>query len=251
MTLLPANSSKSFVQPLYYNSMDKLNVSRISKSEFLAFLQNEAEVRVDDYMEGAIEVAEEVHSDLMREDGTSPFLETHTWPVTMDVVRHFRSVNRNITSVEIVAAILHDVMEDDGRILNLYESKSYGFEAYLAYRFGTRIHDIATKLKINPLSNYSGSNDTERQMARFYEYCDILLDSEYDIKAIKLADRLNNMLFIKRVLGHEKVKRYKREAEDFYLAYPMLPPKMPDFYKRMRAAYEEMVEAAAKKLVAA
>jgi (p)ppGpp synthase/HD superfamily hydrolase len=230
--------------------MGKLDISPVSKHEFLAFLHTEAKVRIDDYIEGAIEVAEEVHSSLMREDGTSPFLETHTWPVTIDVVRHYRGVNRNITSVEIVAAILHDVMEDDDRILNLYESKSYGFEAYLAYRFGSRIRDIATELKIKPLTNYAGSNDVERGLARFYDYCDILRDSEYDIKAIKLADRLNNMSFIRRVPGHDKISRYLREAEDFYLAYPMLPPKMPEFYKRMRDAYEELKAAQAKKLVA-
>jgi (p)ppGpp synthase/HD superfamily hydrolase len=220
--------------------MSKLDIPRVSRSDFVEFLQNEAKVRIDNYIEGAIEVAEEVHSGLMREDGTSPFLETHTWPITMDVIRHYRSVHRNITSVEIAAAILHDVMEDDDRILNLYESKSYGFEAYLAYRFGNRIRDIATELKIKPLENYPGSNDIERQLARFYEYCDILRDSEYDIKAIKLADRLNNMLFIKRVPGHDKIRRYTREAEDFYIAYTMLPPKMPEFYSRMRTAYEEL-----------
>ncbi len=231
--------------------MDKHDIPRVSKHEFLAFLQNEANVRVDDYIEGAIEVAEEVHSGLMREDGNSPFLETHTWPVTMDVISHYRSVNRNITGVEIVAAILHDVMEDDDRILNLHESKSYGFEAYLAYRFGSRIRDIATELKIKPLENYPGPTDVDRQLARFYEYCDILRDSEYDIKAIKLADRLNNMSFISRAPGHDKVRRYMREAEDFYLAYPMMPPKMSEFYKRMRKAYEELKTAPAKKLVAA
>jgi (p)ppGpp synthase/HD superfamily hydrolase len=231
--------------------MSKLDIPRISRNDFMAFLQNEAKVRIDDYIEGAIEVAEEVHSGLMREDGTSPFLETHTWPVTMDVVRHYRSAPRNITSVEIAAAILHDVMEDDDRILNLYESKSYGFEAYIAYRFGSRIRDIATELKIKPLENYSGSSEADRQLARFYEYCDILCDSEYDVKAIKLADRLNNMLFIRRVPGHDKIRRYMREAEDFYLAYPMLPTKMPEFSKRMRIAYEELRTVPAKKMVAA
>jgi (p)ppGpp synthase/HD superfamily hydrolase len=231
--------------------MSKLDIPRSSKNEFMAFLENEAKIRVDDYIEGAIEVAQEVHSGLMREDGASPFLETHTWPVTMDVVRHYRSVHRNITSVEIVAAILHDVMEDDERILNLYESKSYGFEAYIAYRFGNKIRDIATELKIKPLENYSGANDIERQLTRFYEYCDLLRDSEYDVKAIKLADRLNNMMFIKRVPGHDKIRRYMREAEDFYLAYAMLPPKMPEFAKRMRTAYEELKAMPVKKLVAA
>ena len=231
--------------------MSKLDIPRVSRNEFIAFLQNEAKMRIDDYIEGAIEVAEEVHSGLMREDDTSPFLETHTWPVAMDVVRHYRSVNRNITSVEVAAAILHDVMEDDDRILNLHESKSYGFEAYIAYRFGSRIRDIATELKIRPLENYAGASDSERQLARFYAYCDILRDSDYDVKAIKLADRLNNMRFIKRVPGHDKIRRYMREAEDFYLAYAMLPPKMPGYYSSTRAAYEELKAMPAKKLVAA
>jgi (p)ppGpp synthase/HD superfamily hydrolase len=231
--------------------MDRLDIPQVSKHEFLAFLQDEAKVRLDDYIEGAVEVAEEVHSGLMREDGTSPFLETHTWPVTMDVVGHYRSVNRNITSVEIATAILHDVMEDDERILNLYESKSYGFEAYLAYRFGSRVRDIATKLKIKPLENYSGANDIERQLERFLEYCDILHDAEYDVKVIKLADRLNNMSFIRHVPRHDKIRRYMREAEDFYIAYTMLPPKMPHFYQSMRATYEQLKALSMQKLVTA
>ena len=231
--------------------MKRVDIPRVSEQDFLAFLQDEAKLRLDDYIEGAVEVAEEVHSGLMREDGTSPFLETHTWPVTMDVIRHYRSVNRNITSVEIATAILHDVMEDDERILNLHESKSYGFEAYLEYRFGSRIHDIATKLKIKSIENYPGSNDLERQLARFLEYSDILREAEYDVKVIKLADRLNNMSFIRQVSGHDKIRRYMREAEDFYIAYTMLPPKMPQFYHSMRAAYEELRALSTKKLVAA
>ena len=231
--------------------MDKANIPRVSKPDFLSFLQDEAKVRLDDYTEGAVEVAEEVHSGLMREDGTSPFLETHTWPVTMDVVRHYRSVNRNITSVEIATAILHDVMEDDERISNLHESKSYGFEAYLAYRFGSRISDIATKLKIKSIENYPGASDMERQLERFLEYCDILRDAEYDVKVIKLADRLNNMSFIRHVPGHDKIQRYMREAEDLYIAYTMLPDKMPHFYHSVRAAYEELRALSMQKLVAA
>lgn len=231
--------------------MGKLDIPRVSKHEFVAFLEEKGNVRVDDYIEGAMEVAERVHSGLVREDGASPFLETHTWPVTMDVVQHYRTVNRNITSVEIAAAILHDIMEDDERILNLHESKSYGFEAYIAYRFGNRISDIATELKIKPLENFAGSDDQERQLARFYAYCDTLRESDYDVKAIKLADRLNNMRFILNVPGHDKIRRYMREAEDFYLAYAMLPPKMPEFYDGLRAAYEDLRGVAAKKLVTA
>ncbi|MCI0559689.1 MAG: HD domain-containing protein [Nitrososphaera sp.] len=230
--------------------MERFEVPRVSKEEFLSYLESKAQMRLDNYIENAVEVAEEVHSGLMREDSISPFLETHTWPVAMEVVKHYRAAGRNITSVEVAAAILHDVMEDDERILNLYESKSYGFEAYLEYRFGSKIRDIATELKIKPIENYPGEDDVERQLARFHEYCDLLQNAEYDVKVIKLADRLNNMAFIRKVPGHDKIRRYTREAEDFYIAYTMFPPKMPEFYRRMRSAYEELRSIHAQKAVA-
>ena len=220
--------------------MEEKPDSAFSKQEFAAFLENEAKLRVDDFIQGAIEIAEEVHYGIKREDNLSPFFETHTLPVAIDVVKHYRSINRNITSVEVACAILHDVLEDDDRILDWYKTKAYGFEAYLIYRFGNRVYDIATKLKIRPIENYVGSNDDERQLARFQEYCNILTSAEYDMKTIKLADRLNNMGFISSTPGHPKIRRYLREAEDFYLAYTMLHPAMPDFYKRIRTAYEKL-----------
>jgi (p)ppGpp synthase/HD superfamily hydrolase len=217
-----------------------------SKEEFLSFLENEAKLRVDNFIEGAIKVAEEVHQGVKREDDVSIFLETHTWPVTIDVVKHYRSANRNITSVEIASAILHDILEDNDRILDWYKTKAYGFEADLRYRFGNRVYEIATALKIQPLENYRGRNDEERQLTRFHEYCDILTAAEYDVKTIKLADRLNNMMFLISRAGlnnkvvYDKIKRYMREAEDFYLAYTMLSPKMPEFYRKIRWAYEQL-----------
>jgi (p)ppGpp synthase/HD superfamily hydrolase len=218
----------------------------ISVEEFLGFLENEARLRVDDFIKGAVEVAQEVHSGVKREDGHSSFLDTHTWPVAADVVRHYRSVNRNITSVEVGSAILHDILEDNDRILDLYKTKSYGFEAYLDYRFGNRIYRIATELKIPPLDNYLGNSINERLLARFRQYCNMLITSEYDMKTIKLADRINNMVFIKdraklnKTNIYEKIKRYLREAEDFYLSYTILEPSMPDYYEKMRLAYEQM-----------
>jgi (p)ppGpp synthase/HD superfamily hydrolase len=220
--------------------MEQKPSSAVSKQEFVAFLENEANLRVDDFIQGAIEVTEEVHYGVKREDNLSPFFETHTLPVAMDVVKHYRSINRNITSVEVACAILHDVLEDDERILDWYKTKAYGFEAYLIYRFGNRVHDIATTLKIRSPEGYMGSTDDERQLARFQEYCNILTSAEYDMKTIKLADRLNNMKFISNIPEHPKVRRYLREAEDFYLAYTMLHPAMPDFYSRLRMAYEKL-----------
>src|SRR5215510_14878793 len=166
----------------------------LTRNEFVEFIQSQ--MRLDDYIVAAMNVAEEIHGNIKREDHRSSFLETHTWPVARDVVKHYRAVNRNITSFEVVAGLLHDILEDNEKILNLYRTKDYDFDAYLRYRFGTRIYNICTDLKIKPLENFSGKNDEERQIQRFHDFFFFKQKTAYDIKTIKLADRLNNMRFI-------------------------------------------------------
>ncbi len=215
-------------------------VESVTKNELISYLENEAKIRIDSLIEGAIELAEEVHADVKREDGSSSFLETHTWPVTLDVAKHYVSENKLLTSLQIVGTILHDFMEDDEKILDLYASKTYGFDAYFLHRFGDYVYKVIMTLKIQPIENYSGNNDEERKSARFLEYCNLLANSAYDVKAIKLADRLNNMRFVAEIPGNEKIKRYVREAEDFYIAYPLLTPRMDDFYTKIRSVYDDL-----------
>ncbi|MDH3203960.1 MAG: hypothetical protein OEL81_04695 [Nitrosopumilus sp.] len=203
-------------------------------------VENEAKVRIDSFVEGAIELAEEVHSDLKREDGKSSFLETHVWPVTIDVMRHYQKTNKLLTSLQVVSSILHDVLEDDDRILDLNSSKAYGFDAYFKHRFGDYVYNIATTLKTKPLGNYFGTNNEEKQTARFFDYCTELTKSAYDVKIIKLSDRLNNMRFISQISGQEKIQRYIREAEDFYIAFSIFPPSVSEFYTKMRQAYDDL-----------
>ena len=217
-----------------------MSFESVTKNELISYLENEAKIRIDSTIEGAIELAEEVHADVKREDDSSSFLETHTWPVTLDVAKHYVSENKLLTSLQIVSAILHDFMEDDEKILDLYASKTYGFDAYFLHRFGDYVYKVIMTLKIQPIENYSGNNDEERKSARFLEYCNLLANSAYDVKAIKLADRLNNMRFVAEIPGNEKIKRYIREAEDFYIAYPLLTPRMDDFYTKIRSAYDDL-----------
>jgi (p)ppGpp synthase/HD superfamily hydrolase len=203
-------------------------------------------IRIDDYVITAMDVSTEVHDGIKREDNQSPFLETHIWPVTRDVVQHYLTANRNITGVEIVSSILHDVMEDNDRIIDLYKTKEYGFDAYLKYRFGIRVYEICMDLKIKPLENYPGGNDQQRQLARFHDYCKGLSSAEYDMKVIKLVDRENNMKFISNIpksdgkIVNNKIKRYLREAEDFYLSFALLEPAMKDLYLKLRESYENL-----------
>jgi (p)ppGpp synthase/HD superfamily hydrolase len=214
----------------------------IRKDEFLSFIEKEAKIHVDSYIENAIQLAEEVHSGVKREDGTSSFLESHIFPVAMNVIRHYKWASKPMTTIQIVSAILHDVMEDNERILDLHAAKSYGFEAYFSHRFGDYVYKVASTLKTKPLEIYQGSSDMEQEYERFREYCNTLLKSEYDIKTLKLADRLNNMRFIAKVSGHEKIKRYIREAEDFYIAYTIIEPRMDDYYSEIREAYEDLIK---------
>jgi (p)ppGpp synthase/HD superfamily hydrolase len=203
-------------------------------------------IRIDDYIITAMDVSSEIHDGIKREDNQSPFLETHIWPVTRDVVKHYVTVNRSITSVEVVSSILHDVMEDNARILDLYKTKEYGFDAYLKYRFGSRVYEICMDLKIKPLENFPGDDDQQRQLARFHDYCKGLSSADYDIKVIKLVDRENNMKFISNIsnlhgnLVNNKIRRYLREAEDFYLSYALLEPSMKDLYLKLRQSYENL-----------
>jgi len=217
-----------------------MSAESVTKNELISFLENEAKIRIDTMIEGAMEMAEEVHAGVKREDGKSSFLETHTWPVALEVSKHYVAENKLLTSLQVVGAILHDFMEDDEKILDLYASKTYGFDAYFLHRFGDYVYKLIMTLKIKPLENFSGANDEERKSERFREYCNILANSAYDIKAIKLADRVNNMRFVSDVSGSDKINRYIREAEDFYIAYTLLTPRMDDFYTKIREAYDDL-----------
>ena len=217
-----------------------MDIPSATKEELLNVIENEAKIRVDCFVESAIELVEEVHSDVKREDGKSSFLETHVWPVTIDVIRHYQKTNRLLTTLQIVSSIVHDVMEDNEKILDLNTSKAYGFDAYFKHRFGDYVYNIAATLKTKPLENYFGTNNEEKQTARFFDYCTELIKSDYDVKIIKLSDRLNNMRFISHISVQEKTQRYIREAEDFYIAFSILPPTVSEFYPKMRQAYDEL-----------
>ena len=219
----------------------------LTRENLITFLQD-SQVRVDDFVTAALDIASDVHGQVRREDKTSPFLETHIWPVVKHVVDHYLNAKRNITSIEVASTILHDIMEDNEKILDLYRTKDYGFDAYLRYRFGNKIYNMCIDLKIKPLENFPGKTNEDRQLARFHEYCKILSSADYDVKAIKLADRINNTNFVSKLNTQKdavisaKIKRYQREAEDFYLAYALLNPRMGDFYENLRSSYEKLKE---------
>ena len=217
-----------------------MNIQTATKKDLFKVIEDEGNVRIDSFVESAVELAEEVHSDLKREDGKSSFLDTHIWPVTIDVIRHYKSAGKLLTTLQIVSSILHDVLEDDEKILDQYTSKSYGFDAYFRHRFGDYTYNVAANLKAVPIETYQQYDEKIREHVRFREYCTNLVKSSYDVKIIKLADRLNNMSFVSQLPKNDKVKRYIREAEDFYIAFTLIPPSVDEFYFRMKNLYDEL-----------
>ena len=217
-----------------------MNIQKATKNDLFKVIVDEGNIRIDSFVESAVELAEEVHSDLKRDDGISSFLETHIFPVTIDVIRHYTSAGKLLTTLQIVSSILHDVFEDDEKILEQYTSKSYGFDAYFRHRFGEYTYNVATNLKVIPLETYQQYDEQIREHVRFQEYCAKLVNSSYDVKIIKLADRLNNMNFVSQLPKNDKVNRYIREAEDFYIAFTLIPPLTDSFYFRMRQLYDEL-----------
>jgi hypothetical protein len=97
----------------------ELSIESLSKESFLTFLENEANIRMDGFLESAIAVAEEVHEGVNREDGISSFLNTHIWPVAKNVTVHYRRNNKPITTVEIASAF---TSPGDRVLINLYET---------------------------------------------------------------------------------------------------------------------------------
>ena len=217
-----------------------MEIEKVTKDDLISYIENNVKIRIDSTLESAFEMAEEIHSNIKREDNLSPFLETHVWPVTLDVIQHYQKTTNLLTTLQISSTILHDVMEDNERILDVYTAHAYGFDAYFRHRFGEYVYDVANTLKTKPIENYPGSNMEEKNIARFTDYSSVLLNSKYEIKIIKLADRLNNMKFISQTPKHDKIKRYLREAEDFYIAFSFFPPQTLDFYHKIRKAYDEL-----------
>ncbi len=51
---------------------------------------------------------------------------------------------------------------------------------------------------------------------------------------------ISNMSKVEGKLVNNKIKRYLREAEDFYLSFALLEPSTKDLYLKLRESYESL-----------
>ncbi len=187
----------------------------VYEADLVALLR--AERMWNERVERAIEIAKEVHGDQKRDDG-SPYLQQHVYPVTVtvlrirrllrsqvkeyrelfpdnDIWRINRCISKNTREKMVLAALLHDVLEDS----DLDEDvllREFGDEVYYMVRMLT---------KKRPGENYDEG-----------EYYQRLMNAPRETRMVKLADRMNN-LFCLQYTSKEKRQRYIKETIEHYL----------------------------------
>lgn len=172
-------------------------------------------VAITPLLNKAFQQAEKTHQGQKRDDG-SPYLEQHIYPMVFDLLSSMG--DQNCPEKLLVAALLHDVLEDDKAIT----------EAEFVGLFGQDIYDIVkplTKLKAenSPLLSENEKRDINAKMLE-----GISKSSKF-AKLIKLADRANNLastITIKDI-NPKKFKRYLIETEELYLPFAK---KESDYY---------------------
>src|SRR6266702_4321646 len=144
-------------------------------------------------VKAAFHFSDEAHLGQYRQSG-EPYI---THPVAVAEI----CAGWNLDAQAIMAALLHDVMEDQGVT-----------KAELAERFGAKVAEL-----VDGLSKLDKMEFRNREEAQAENFRKMLLAMARDVRVIlvKLADRLHNM----RTLGavpHEKRRRVARETLDIY-----------------------------------
>ena len=180
----------------------------------------------DHYLvQDALLQVERSHIDQMRDDGAS-YLEQHIYPVTISVIHYYKEQSK-IPSVElIVAALLHDAIEDDE---NFTDEKCMKI-------FGNKILSIVKPLTKTDYKKFPGTTKQEKKLALTADYLQNLEYAPSEAKIIKLADRLNNLQCIHLSPKKEKLKFYLKETEDFYL--PFSKKVSIPFYEKLKFVLE-------------
>lgn len=160
--------------------------------------------RFSDRIRLALKQAKKSHKKQFREDG-KPKLNEHIYPVTKMVIDFFGDkISENI----IISSLLHDALEDDeelepGVFIELFGEDAYG---------------VVSALSKPNLPGLKSLSETDSRNAVNKKYFDRLSKSRYEIKIIKLLDRIDN-LYWAMTFGEELVKIYIRETEEFFLPF--------------------------------
>lgn len=164
-----------------------------------------------DLVRRAYTVAEEAHCNQMRDEGT-PYI-VHPVRVAVSLVDELDLYSPTL----VASALMHDVIEDSPLT-----------REQIREMFDERISTIVwllTKLDDVTLPNYLAAIEAAR---------------ETGAPIVKLCDRLDNLRFLSHSPKIEKIHRYIRTTEIFYL--PMAVRTSPYLYEQLRYWLDEARE---------
>lgn len=166
---------------------------------FVGFI-NSQEKLTGDVLKKALELAENLHQNQTRDDGVSYII--HPIRVALFILRDLKIKDTNL----IVAALLHDVVEDCGIKLEEIEKL-----------FSKRIANLVDSLT---RSRPSGETEEQKKISKKKELEKIML-ADKAVRIIKCSDLLDNMrswVFISLTAPSEKkFSRWIEEAEKHYI----------------------------------
>lgn len=185
-----------------------MNTPYTTKQELINLLDNAGFLTPK--INEAIVQAELSHGQQTRDDG-QPYLEEHIYPVTKEVLHSYG--NNPIPEKVVMAAILHDAIEDDPNFT----------EAICLQKFSQEVLDILIPLTKTLSENTHYLSQEEKmavKMAVNKKHHEEISRSSKEAITIKLADRYNNIACIGKIktTKPEKYKRYILETEKFFLA---------------------------------
>ncbi len=166
------------------------------------------------------------HGHIKRQDG-HPYLERHIYPITMTIISHEELINHEITPQIVSGSLLHDVIEDDKNVNNIY----------FLNKFGQEMFDIVEPLTKSNYKDFPGNTKHDKRTNLNEHYLSILRKAPYESKIIKLADRDNNLETVSG-LSDRKQFYYILETEKFYL--PFAKEVSQYFYLKLRDKLREL-----------
>lgn len=144
----------------------------------------------------AVALAAEVHHGQCRDEGT-PYIEH---PIR---VAHIAESEVGLTEVDcLLAAYLHDAVED--------AADPDAVRARIRSDFGERVLEM-----VEILTKPADRSLPKEERDRFYHQR--LLEAPWEVRALKLCDRLDNTRFLIRCPDSKKRATYLRETEEKYL----------------------------------
>jgi len=195
----------------FETDIDKLteNFRESVKGNFSADVRNE--------IFEALEIASQVHTGQVRDDGT-PYL-LHPLRIALYLISDLEL--RDIDAI--IIALLHDSIEDSPEAEKIIISKSWG-------------HRVIDDLNLLSRPKIKGKTKEEINKEVYYPR---LIQASLICKLVKLADKLDNLLDAVNCPSVDKQKKTLKEANDFY--FKLIEDVPQAFMEKLKSDYESAI----------